>query len=94
MNAFFKIAAGFRSAISYVLTGNDTALDSLVSGEKGDSKVAKSLRDDTQSLIAKIIDSGENFILTDKTTNIVFGTYTRRRDAVRGATRRGLKLAA
>lgn len=79
MNAFLKIANGFRSAISYVLTGNDEDLDKLVSG-------------DTE--VAKIIDSGEYFILTDKTTDVVFGTYTRRRDAVRGANRRGLKLAA
>lgn len=70
-----------KYAFNYIWSGKDEDLDKLI-GTEGDSEVGK------------IIDSGENFILTDKTTNVVFGTYTRRRDAVRGANRRGLKLAA
>ena len=72
-----------KYAFNYIWSGKDEDLDKLIGTDK-----------EVDNNLGKIIDSGENFILTDKTTNIVFGTYTRRRDAVRGAARRGLKLAA
>lgn len=44
-------------------------------------------------MTAKIIETNNGYALLDK-SDLTIGTYSRRRDAVRGAARRGFSVAA
>lgn len=43
---------------------------------------------------ARIVETNDGFTLVRKSTNEIVGSYSRRRDAVRGASRRGLTVIA
>lgn len=46
-----------------------------------------------KNMTAKIIETTDGYALLDK-SDLTIGTYSRRRDAVRGAARRGFSVAA
>ena len=46
-----------------------------------------------KTMTAKIIETTDGYVLLDK-SDLTIGTYSRRRDAVRGAARRGFSIAA
>lgn len=73
---------GLRAAAHYIRTGDDTVFDPKddYNNNSGENDMAKIVTID-----------GENFRLYNK--DELVGIYSRRRDAVRGANRRGLVLA-
>lgn len=76
-----------KYAFNYIWSGKDEDLDKLI-GVEGTRDAA--IFDSSDYRVTPPI---RGFLLLDAEGNEV-GTYTRRRDAVRGANRRGLKLAA
>jgi hypothetical protein len=70
----------FYEAMMYVLLGKDEYLESALGlALEGDSKMTK------------VIETTDGFNLVDR-QGVIIGTYSRARDARRGARRRGLAV--
>lgn len=87
-----------KLAAAYIFRNDDAALDAMVAGPSpaAEARTLPPYKADPKgaAIFMSWLQPGEKYYyLLDAEGNEV-GTYSRRRDAVRGATRRGLRLAA